>query len=406
MKSLTGVVLSGGGANGAYEVGVLKALTQGASPVTGYRPLKVDIYSGASVGAYNAAVIVGCSLSDLAAVRHLEDIWRRRLSTSPGDPHPVFRLRGNALNITENLRHPFKSACQFADDMLYYTREFLDRGLIALDLDGLPIYNLGYFIDPAIFLSIEPFAKLIRETVELRGVRSSSKILIVTAADWKSGVAKNFINASFKDPVGHDLVAASSAVPLIAEQIVVDGKPYVDGGVVSNTPSTLPLQFGAGQLHIIVPEARPEFIPFPPRQNVMNTLYRMMQISWDGVLESNSRIERSLDLMRHLRSTLSGNEAACQAIEGIMLEVTRWTGDHDEPIHDLIKNMLTIAPDVHVYRPTKELNVKGGFMNFQKQRISRLIELGYQDAVHHNCEIAGCTLSVDASENSHGGKGL
>ena len=49
------VVLSGGGANGAYEVGVLLALCEGASPATDYVPLSAEIYTGTSVGAYNVA---------------------------------------------------------------------------------------------------------------------------------------------------------------------------------------------------------------------------------------------------------------------------------------------------------------------------------------------------------------
>jgi predicted acylesterase/phospholipase RssA len=51
------VVLSGGGAKGAYEVGVLQALIAGQSPATGYRPLEPAIYTGTSVGAYNVSFL-------------------------------------------------------------------------------------------------------------------------------------------------------------------------------------------------------------------------------------------------------------------------------------------------------------------------------------------------------------
>jgi hypothetical protein len=58
VKHRQAMVLSGGGANGAYEVGVLKALLTGQSPATEFQPLDPDIFTGTSVGAFNAALLV------------------------------------------------------------------------------------------------------------------------------------------------------------------------------------------------------------------------------------------------------------------------------------------------------------------------------------------------------------
>ena len=51
------LVLSGGGALGAYEVGVLKALCQGLCPGLGPRKLEATLRVGTSVGAFNAAFL-------------------------------------------------------------------------------------------------------------------------------------------------------------------------------------------------------------------------------------------------------------------------------------------------------------------------------------------------------------
>jgi NTE family protein len=48
----TALVLSGGGAYGAFSVGVIKALFAGRSPSTGYQPLQPGIFTGTSVGAF------------------------------------------------------------------------------------------------------------------------------------------------------------------------------------------------------------------------------------------------------------------------------------------------------------------------------------------------------------------
>jgi predicted acylesterase/phospholipase RssA len=72
--SRTAVILSGGGATGAYEAGVLKALFTGASPATGYKPLAADVFTGTSVGSFNAAFMVSQPETD-SSVRagNLED---------------------------------------------------------------------------------------------------------------------------------------------------------------------------------------------------------------------------------------------------------------------------------------------------------------------------------------------
>ena len=54
-----GLVLSGGGAKGAYQVGVVKALAEAG--------VRVDAVAGASIGALNGAIVAAApSLADAA----------------------------------------------------------------------------------------------------------------------------------------------------------------------------------------------------------------------------------------------------------------------------------------------------------------------------------------------------
>src|SRR5690606_32257242 len=66
-KAKVGLVLSGGGARGAYEVGVIRYLAD-----IGLEP---DMYAGASIGALNGAVLVSAG-SVRAGARKLESVWR------------------------------------------------------------------------------------------------------------------------------------------------------------------------------------------------------------------------------------------------------------------------------------------------------------------------------------------
>ena len=63
--AITGLVLQGGGALGAFELGVIECLLD-----NGKRP---DVVSGVSIGAINATVLCGCRHSDTKGA--LRELW-------------------------------------------------------------------------------------------------------------------------------------------------------------------------------------------------------------------------------------------------------------------------------------------------------------------------------------------
>src|SRR5690349_24499974 len=75
----TAIVLQGGGALGAYEYGVLKALYEQRP---GFRPVAV---AGISIGAITAAVLGGAQGNPISA---LDRLWRDKLTVSPPLPIP------------------------------------------------------------------------------------------------------------------------------------------------------------------------------------------------------------------------------------------------------------------------------------------------------------------------------
>jgi NTE family protein len=75
----TAIVLQGGGALGAYEYGVLKALYESRP---GFRPVAV---AGISIGAITAAVLGGAAGDPIHA---LDTLWRRKLTVESPVPAP------------------------------------------------------------------------------------------------------------------------------------------------------------------------------------------------------------------------------------------------------------------------------------------------------------------------------
>ncbi|HXZ04649.1 MAG TPA: patatin-like phospholipase family protein, partial [Ktedonobacteraceae bacterium] len=64
------LVLQGGGALGAYAYGVIKALYEQPD-------FSLDIVTGVSIGAINAAVLVGAKNDP---IKTLDELWRERLA--------------------------------------------------------------------------------------------------------------------------------------------------------------------------------------------------------------------------------------------------------------------------------------------------------------------------------------
>ena len=79
-----GLILSGGGARGAYEVGVLEYIFNEFGDATG-KPPSVDLISGTSVGAVNGAFVASMllSLSQLALAMQFTEPQRVLCKTSP-----------------------------------------------------------------------------------------------------------------------------------------------------------------------------------------------------------------------------------------------------------------------------------------------------------------------------------
>src|ERR1041385_1880323 len=131
------VILSGGGASGAYEVGVLKGLFAGESMATDYLPLMPDVFAGTSIGAYNASLLVAeIDSRGPSAIDHLEDIWLNCLPQDDDTGHNfVVRYRADPFeffNPNFVFRNPFQNTVQGADDLAFFARDFFNRGLVFL----------------------------------------------------------------------------------------------------------------------------------------------------------------------------------------------------------------------------------------------------------------------------------
>ncbi len=97
VQSETVLVMQGGGSLGAYECEVYKTLAK--------RGIKFDIIAGTSIGAINAAIIVG-SKNDAEPAAQLEDFWlnvAEKITLSNSDTRPRLVITSTDIQKRESV---------------------------------------------------------------------------------------------------------------------------------------------------------------------------------------------------------------------------------------------------------------------------------------------------------------
>src|SRR5438132_872145 len=167
------VILSGGGAYGAFEVGVLKSILTDQIGRGRYPKIDPVIYTGTSVGAVNAAVMVsqdGEGASSAEAVAFLENVWLNLIANSAETcGNGAYRIRADPLRYLNSrcLTDPAQSFAEFTGDGALLTENFITRAFNFFSSPGSLQTRALEFVDLSAFVSSEPLNKLVREIISL-----------------------------------------------------------------------------------------------------------------------------------------------------------------------------------------------------------------------------------------------
>jgi predicted acylesterase/phospholipase RssA len=385
----TAVVLSGGIAYAAYEVGVLKALFQGLSPAVADRgPLRPDIFVGTSMGAVNAATMVSqLGAGALAAVQFLEDVWVNQFATDPGRcQEGAVRVRGapeNYWNPAYWLRRPLQPLSWFLEDGLYLAREGLVRMADFLNSSGPLGRRALEVLQPVTPIADENFKRIVARTINLAAVRNSDRVLRVITTNWRTGKLREFGNADLTDAVGHRAIYASAAFPGIPPTLI-DGEPYVDGAYLLEAPTQSAWFSGADIMHLIYIDPDIEKIPLRRFDNFIDILDKVYHIMVADMFDRDVVLAR--DINRGL-ATLARGEAPStdEQIRGVLRLVGRAV-----QVPPQLPPYRTLT--MHRYHPSDDLGGALGLINFDRDHIQWLIARGYRDALEHDCQQSNCLL--------------
>ena len=382
------IVLSGGGAYGAYEIGVMKALFQGHCPATGHLCLDPQIFTGTSVGAVNATFMISQPETDLVStIEQLESIWINRFAENSNNcGNGVFRFRGNPIEFFDPncvLRHPLTPVTQVLDDSVFFTRDLLARSAdFVFSTQSLQLRTIGLF-NVADLVSIEPLQSTVASIVNLEGVRRSQRFLVVAATHWDNGRLALFTNKDLTDAFGHQILMASAAIPGIFPPARVGGHVFVDGGVIMNTPLLPAIRAGADVIHVVYLDPNVADIPLQRLQNTIDTFDRLTVIQWAA------KANEDIETVRWVNMGIAALQKAAVTSEKQARDILRVLGPLQEKMTEG-KSYRHIT--VHRYHPREDLGGPLGMLNFARSQIEGLIQKGFEDAINHNCDESECIL--------------
>lgn len=188
-----GLVLSGGGGKGAYELGVWLGLQE--LGLAEY----VEVFSGTSIGAINAALF------------------------AQGDLDAAF---GMWQEVTIDKLIPLSKL------------QLIKRG-IGIAIGGKMIQiNKNYMAQKMAegVVSKAGAREIIDKYVDISAIQNNNKTCFATCTALPSLEAKYFRVNDYTPEEGKEMIIASASLPHIYDCAEVFGKQYVDGGVVDNTP--------------------------------------------------------------------------------------------------------------------------------------------------------------------------
>ncbi len=381
-----GLILSGGGARAAYQIGVLKAV---ASILPRHARNPFPIICGTSAGALNAVTLAANAQSYRKGVQYLSNIWK---NFQVGDIY-----RADPVGVFSN------SARWFAG--------------VLLSTVGINKLNHVSLLDNS------PLADLVNKTLPPDKIQENIDAgylhaLSITVSGYASGHSVTFYQGekniqSWQRARRHSIpvqinaphLLASSAIPFLFPAIHINREYFGDGSMRQIAPISAALHLGATRVLIIgLGQGGPE----QPRQAHMDEYPSLAHIaghaldsifldSMEADLERLQRINRTVSLM---------HEDARKAVKLRHIDVLLI--EPSQPIDAIAVRYAQRLPWTirFLLRGVGAMRRSGAnlvsYLLFEKEFCRALIDLGYHDAMKRKDEIRAfldMKQDVDAAAN-------
>ena len=369
----TGLVLTGGGARAAYQVGVLKGVAS-LLPRSVYNPF--PIICGTSAGAINALGIAGRAGPFRLRTRKLETIWRNLRAQD------VYRT--DPFGVLKNTFHVLSS--------------FIHSG-----------YGIGR---PISLLDNAPLREFLSSYIKFQHLETAIsngelQAISVTAMSYNSGHSVTFFQGSDeiegwersrrkgrKSDLTIDHLMASSAIPSLFPAVKIQDRFYGDGAIRQLKPISPALHLGANKLFIVGVSNNPiqknnngnsEHSP-SMAQIIGHMLNSAFIDSMESDLETLHTINRLTQAMP--KSVLEKNGINdLQPIEFISISPSEPIDKlAEEYIHELPASLKTFLRITGATRRGGGISA-ASYLLFEPGFCRKLIDLGFRDALREKNRI-------------------
>ncbi|MBI4204881.1 MAG: patatin-like phospholipase family protein [Betaproteobacteria bacterium] len=362
----TGLIMTGGGARAAYQVGVLRALSE-LLPRQVRNPF--PIICGTSAGAINAAVLAADAGNFRRAVRRLTTVWTNF------HVHHVYRA-DPAGAVYNSLRWTFTA---------------LTGGVFARR--------------PVSLLDNSPLVELVKRDLDFSAIerciqRGDLAAFSVTCSGYTSGQSVTFFQGrsdlqpwkrarriGVAMPITLEHLVASSALPFIFPPVHINREYFGDGSMRQIAPVSPALHLGANRLLVIgvgrqLQERqveRPKVDSHPSLAQIAgHALNSIFLDSLESDLERLQRINRTIEIIP--REVLERTGYPLQRVDFRLLspsvELERIAARYADELPRTIRMLLSM---VGAMRQSGSNLLS--YLLFEKSYCRALIELGYHDTM-------------------------
>lgn len=360
-----GLLLSGGGARAAYQVGVLGAIAD-LLPKDTSNPF--HIISGTSAGALNAASLASHAHRLRTGVRLLEYVWKNISSDQIYTPQSGKLLGSASLMLLSSMR----------------TRNTeVPRSL----LDNTPLQNL-----------LERVLKL--NKIQRNIDRGFLDALSITASAYSTGESVSFYQgvrglSDWEGPhrigrrgqITHAHLMASTALPVLFPAVKIADQFYGDGAVRQLAPTSTPIHLGAKRLLVVGVSGNRLKTPLentmtsPP--SISQIIGHMLNSAFVDTLDNDLEFLRDMnDVLDYVPSgVVNSDKINAQHLELLEISPSEEINIVASKFYDELPKQMAkhIKPD--------SSGTLLSLVLFEKEFCSALWKMGYEDAMQKEGEI-------------------